>query len=483
MKRSLVFIFIAILGIFAMAQETLDFVPSSAGYFLLLRDTRGILDILKENTNFFYTYLADEGAGIESLMASTIEGILDSGVSGEKVFNQALSGEVLIAGESFSLNLEDLLTFDPFYLISTLKSDEMIFYIVWKCDEPEVLLEVISKLSNTSKIIQPGEKIGELRSDGGTLFYSIKDEYLLLGNNSESLKRALDAYDGKIERLVNVSEKAKELQEKSAQYWITGYFQSDKFDINFGLDLPFKTKDTILFARPEGHTLTATISQRTLFINPEDLDRLRSSIDGKEALEAPFFGDFIVTFPHDSVKTLRRELSHWFEMDLESYRELAELMGDIAIKSIGYVRVYGDLITEESSPVINLEFNIPEQMEKEKERLLEWGAERTEDNEIEIFKLENFFETLYFIFQPSKLVVTTLEPDKYFSRLKNGKILTKDPQYTFLKQLGMAEDLAEIFVNLGELFNYILGLNVDSAILYQETVDPFGTFIHTLRIY
>jgi len=66
--------------------------------------------------------------------------------------------------------------------------------------------------------------------------------------------------------------------------------------------------NTVVFARPEGHTLSATIVQDTIFLNSQDLEVFLKLADTKESeASEKTHGDYTVFFPSSSVETLRNE--------------------------------------------------------------------------------------------------------------------------------------------------------------------------------
>ena len=95
---------------------------------------RSTLETLRDNTNFFGAYLGDDGFGAER----AIYGIIDAtGYNAEvdtSLLKNALNRDLLLAGEGLELSLEDLLTFDPFYLLEKLKLSRARIFIVWKSE-------------------------------------------------------------------------------------------------------------------------------------------------------------------------------------------------------------------------------------------------------------------------------------------------------------------------------------------------------------
>jgi hypothetical protein len=334
-----------------------------------------------------------------------------------------------------------------------------------------------------SIFVQPGESVNELRSNAGTLFYNAGDDYLIIGGNKDAVTLALKTYEGEGKRLLESNGKGREVAEMSYDYALAGYIDGDRFHLDLGLESTFSIESTILFARPEGHTLTATIVQDTVFLSSEDIQKMLSVTDTKE-LEASkeTFGDYTVFFPSSSVETLRKELAHWFELDLEPYRELADFVVLLSKESIGNARIYGDLVSE--TPRVTVVFtNKSSDTEKFENSLKEWGALQSAHKDSRIYELENDFDTIYFIFSNETTVLTSLSPDEYYRLLSDSESLSDNISYEFVRNLGLEKDIAHAFIDMKKVFKSLMGVSVDSALFYQQTFDENGNMIHALRFY
>jgi len=466
-----------------MAQEIFDFVPEDVGYFLILRGLRSTMEALRDNTNFFGAYLGDNGYGAERAFYGIIDAAGYNAEVDTSFLKSALNNDILLAGEGIDLSLDDLLMFDPFYLLEKLKLTENRVFMAWRTDSSFELLKAVAALLDMAIFVQPGESVNELRSNTGTLFYNAGDDYLIIGGNKDAVTLALKTYEGEGKRLLESNGKGREVAEMSYDYALAGYIDGDRFHLDLGLESTFSIESTILFARPEGHTLTATIVQDTVFLSSEDIQKMLSVTDTKE-LEASkeTFGDYTVFFPSSSVETLRKELAHWFELDLEPYRELADFVVLLSKESIGNARIYGDLVSE--TPRVTAVFtNKSSDTEKFENSLKEWGALQSAHKDSRIYELENDFDTIYFIFSNETTVLTSLSPDEYYRLLSDAESLSDNISYEFVRNLGLEKDIAHAFIDMKKVFKSLMGVSVDSALFYQQTFDENGNMIHALRFY
>jgi hypothetical protein len=283
--------------------------------------------------------------------------------------------------------------------------------------------------------------------------------------------------------LLEASEKGREIAEMSYDYTITGFFDSDRFKIDLGLQSPFSVDNTVVFARPEGHTLAATIVQDTIFPNSQDLEVFLELADTKEnEASEKTFGDYTVFFPSSSVETLRNELTHWFELDLEPYRELADYIVLLSRESTGNARIYGELVSD--VPKVSAVFkNRNGDTSFLESPLKEWGAKTSLYRGNQVYELENDFDTIYFIFSPVNTVLTTLTPEEYYSTVSSSGTLRDNVSYEFVRELGMEKDIVEAFVDVKKIFKSLMGISLDSAIFYQQTFLENGKMVHALRFY
>ncbi|AKI97876.1 hypothetical protein [Kosmotoga pacifica] len=471
-------------SIFAFAQEITDFLPSSAGYFLIIKNSVDYFEYLKKNTNLFYVYLEKDGLGLEDYFLSLLSaaGYSTGSTPDERKIKKAINGEILLAGKEFDLELENIITFDPIFVLEKFKTGTKDIFLVWKSEEPMELLKIIASLLETSIFQQEGDLVGELRSNSGEVYFHVGDNFLILGDTRDAVESPLKAFSGEIGRMIDSEEEAAEFVKSSEGYWITGYFDSDRFKIGLGLEHIFSTRKTTLFVRPEGHTLAATMIQENIFLDGTEKDRLMGYMDTKEdKLSGQYFGNYLAFFPANSVSTLRRELSHWFNDSLEPYRELADLIVEFAKKGQGVAEIFGSVAASPTS--FALRFQISADTGPERQKLEEWGAKHYSINGFEVYEVKSILERIYFLFDGEYTVITNLSPEDYVRRLSTGKRLKDNDRYMYLKEMNEAENIAEVFVNLGDIFYDLLGMKVDTALLYIESMDEDGNFIHSLRVY
>lgn len=484
MKRFFL-ITIAILVLFTIVngQEIFDFVPSTAGYFIVLRNTGATLDTLKNTTNFFGAYLGDDGFGAERALYGIIDAAGYNAEVDTSILKNAINNDILLAGEELRLKLEDLLTFDPFFVLEKLKSSNTKIFIVWKTENPKALIRAIGALLSMKPFEQQGDTIYELRSNGGELFYYFEDDFLVIGGTRDSITTARKTYNGENPKLLNNGEHGMKAVELSDSYWLTGYFEGDRFKVDLGLQSPYSAKDTVITVRPEDHTLTATIDQNTVFLDKIELDKLTSAVDSKEYESSQLsFGDYTVFFPSSSIETLRNELSHWFELDLEQYNELADFIVSVSRESHGNARIYGDLVA--ATPTVSVVFNV-ENVEKTdlKKNIISWGAVESLIDGNKVYEVTNSETTLYFILNKSEVIITTVNPATYFETIKRTLPLKLNRSYQYIRERGLETDLAEGFIDTGKIFKSLIGVSIDSAVLYQQTIDASGTITYTVRVF
>ncbi|OAA30878.1 hypothetical protein AT15_09345 [Kosmotoga arenicorallina S304] len=485
MRKTFVLVFLAI-NLFVFSQNITDFLPSNAGYFLIVRKSADNFDYLKKNTNLFYVYLEKEGLGLEEYFYSLLSaaGYSSGNVFDERKIKNAINGELLLAGKEFAIELEDIITFDPIYILEKFKTNKKDIFLVWKSKDPEELLEIIASLLEASIFKQEGDIIGELRSDSGEVYFHTGDSFLILGDTHNAVENPLKAYHGEAARMIDSEEVAAKFVKASENYWITGYFDSDRFKIGLGLEYSFTTKRTTLFVNPEGHTLTATMVQENIFLDESEKNRITGYMSTKEeALSERYFGNYLAFFPGDSVSTLRRELSHWFDESLEPYSELADLIVEFTRESQGTAEIFGSVVASPTSFALRFHMSESADIKPELQKLEEWGAKHYNSDGFEVYELKSIFEKIYFLLNGKRLVITNLSSEDYLKHLSSGKELGKNDRYTYLKDLSNAENIAEVFVNLGDIFYDLLGMKVDTALLYTESMEENGNLIHSLRVY
>ncbi|MBO8166454.1 MAG: hypothetical protein H0Z25_04465 [Kosmotoga sp.] len=485
LKKILVLTFL-IINFSLFSQNITDFLPSNAGYFLIVRNSVDYFDYLKKNTNLFYVYLEKDGLGLEDYFISLLSaaGYSSGNTLDERKIKKAINGEFLLAGKEFDLELEDIITFDPIYILEKFKSETKDIFLVWKSEEPEELLNIIASLLESSIFKQDGDLIGELRSNSGEVYFHVGNGFLILGDTRSAVEAPMRAYHGEIGRMIDSEEEAAEFVKASENYWITGYFDSDRFKIGLGLEYAFSTKRTTLFINPEGHTLAATMIQENIFLDESEKSRILGYMTSKdEALSEKYFGNYLAFFPGGSVSTLRRELSHWFDESLEPYRELADLIVEFTKKSQGVAEIFGSIVASPTSFALRLQTSVNADMNPETQKLREWGAKHYNTNGFEVYELKSIFEKIYFLLDKTELVITNLSPEDYLKRLSAGKRLEDNDRYVYLKNMYKTENIAEVFVNLGDIFYDLLGMKADTALLYTESMEENGNLIHSLRVY
>ncbi|MDD3460485.1 MAG: hypothetical protein PHW28_04260, partial [Mesotoga sp.] len=282
MKSLLVFMLVLVSFSALMAQDIFDFVPEDVGYFLILRGLRSTMEVLRDSTNFFGAYLGDDGFGAERAFYGIIDAAGYNAEVDTSFLKNALNNDILLVGEGIDLSLDDLLMFDPFYLLEKLKLTRNRVFIAWRTSNSFQLLKATAALLDMAIFVQPGETVNELRSSTGTLFYNAADDYLIIGGNKEAVTLALKTYAGEGGRLLESNGKGREVAEKSYDFTLAGYIDGDRFQLDLGLESTFSIENTVVFARPEGHTLTATIVQDTMFVDREELQKMISLSDAKE---------------------------------------------------------------------------------------------------------------------------------------------------------------------------------------------------------
>jgi len=224
--------------------------------------------------------------------------------------------------------------------------------------------------------------------------------------------------------------------------------------------------------------------QENIFLDESEKSRILGYMTSKdEALPEKYFGNYLAFFPGDSVSTLRRELSHWFDESLEPYRELADLIVEFTKKSQGVAEIFGSIVASPTSFALRLQTSVNADMNPEIQKLQEWGAKHYNTNGFEVYELKSIFEKIYFLLDKTELVITNLSPEDYLKRLSAGKKLEDNDRYVYLKNMYKTENIAEVFVNLGDIFYDLLGMKADTALLYTESMEENGNLIHSLRVY
>ncbi len=227
---------------------------------------------------------------------------------------------------------------------------------------------------------------------------------------------------------------------------------------------------------------SATIVQDTIFLNSQIWKFFEARRYERERGFGKTYGDYTVFFPSSSVETLRNELTHWFELDLEPYRELADYIVLLSRESTGNARIYGELVSE--VPKVSAVFkNKNGDTSFLENPLKEWGAKTSLYSGNRVYELENDFDTIYFIFSPSTTVLTTLTPEEYYSAASSSGTLRDNVSYEFVRELGMEKDIVEAFVDVKKIFKSLIGISLDSAIFYQQTFLENGKMVHALRFY
>ncbi|MFW6122593.1 MAG: hypothetical protein ACOC80_17065, partial [Petrotogales bacterium] len=408
-----------------------------------------------------------------------------TGQESEEFVNDALKNDFLVAGEKFILGVNDLISFDPIYLLESLKSSNSNIFLVWKSEEPGLLLKVFSSILGMKPFIQTGSIVNELRSSSGVLYFYEGEEYIVVGTSERIVKRALDTYQGVNKGIVEKKEIANKMLDLSKDNWITGYFDADCFKIELGADWPYTVDETFLVAGLEGNRFVSTISQNITYLSEEERNRFDSwNINGGKGIEDKIFGDYVAVFPSESVGTLRNELSYWFEMDLKPYQKLSDLIVQLSSKSEGKVTLCGNIISEAETPLLMMRFTgRPDDYIEERQALKEKEAKEYQFKEYEVFELEMMTDTFYFMFNNTNVFITTIRPDECIEYLKNGINLNELDSYKRLRKELCDESIVEIFIDISKIYKTFAGLDSDTALLYQETVYDNRQIIHTISFY
>jgi len=466
------------------AEGVFDFVAEDIGYFLLLRNTESALQSLKQNTNFFGAYLGDSGFGAERSFYGIIDAAGYSAGVEMTLLKRSINREILLAGDEIDLKIGDLLTLDPFYFLERMKITGRKIYIVWSTQDSSELMKLVAAVLDMKVFTQKGDTIAELRGGGGVLFAYPADGFLIIGGTRDSIDSALNAYTGRKDRLIDSEGKGQEVARMSKDYWITGYFDSDRFNIDMGLETTYSIQNTTILVRPVENTLHAYIEQDILFMDDSERERLESMTNCKTLeVDERAFGDYMVFFPSSSLQTLRRELSRWFELDLQPYSHLADYIVDISAKSDGNVRIYGNLFS--GDPDASVVFNMSEDntfiLE---EKLLDIGGMRLPDEKgIPVYMLEDDFNTIYFLFEEGTIVCTILEPAIYLGTIERANPLSSNETYKLIMEKGWSEDIIRAYIDARNIFRSLIDLSVESGMLYQQRVDQDGKMIHTIRVF
>ncbi|MEA2066451.1 MAG: hypothetical protein U9O65_05075 [Thermotogota bacterium] len=487
-KKSLLILFLVIMTTSMVnGQEIFNFVPENSGYFLVLRSTYDYLNALKEKTNMFNAYLATREVDLESMLKNSFEALVrdSTGQESEEFVNDALKNDFLIAGEKFVLGVNDLISFDPVYLLESLKSSNSNIFLVWKSKEPELLLKAVSALLGMDPFVQAGSKVNELRSNSGVLYFYEGNEYIIVGTSERIVNKALDTYKGSNEGIVEKKEIGTKMADLSKNNWITGYFDSDCFKIELGADWPYTVDETFLVAGIEDDRFVSTISQNITYLSEEERNKFDSwNITTKNGVGSRVFGDYVAFFPSESVGTLRNELSYWFEMDLKPYQKLADLIVEISGKSEGKVTLCGNIISDTETPVLMMKFSgRPEDYVEERQSLKEKDAKEYLYGDYEVFEIEMMTDTFYFMFDSKNALITTIKPEKILYHLENGIILNEIGSYNRLRKKLDDKSIVEIFIDISKIYKTVAGLDSDTALLYQETINEAGQIIHTISFY
>ena len=324
--KKIFFVLFVLLVSFGLGQDIFDFVPSDFGYFLIINKTIDYLNHLKDNSPFFNGYFSKEGFNAENVIYSYIDAAGYNNEVDTSILKDALNNEILIAGDELDLNIQDFLVFDPLYYIELFKTSSGKLFLIWETVDPASLIEAVSAVLNLSIFKQKGEDIHELRGNEICFYYRTYEDYLIIGSTKESLITANEVYSSRDNNLLSDENKKKYISERIDNTWLTGYFDSNKFSIELGIEAAFSTQETYLFALPKDDTLVVEISQKMLFVNENELIEYISNYKSqKNESEKIIFGDYVVLFPAESIGTLSNELSNWCEINREQYSYLADL--------------------------------------------------------------------------------------------------------------------------------------------------------------
>jgi hypothetical protein len=317
------------------------------------------------------------------------------------------------------------------------------------------------------------------------LYFYEGNEYIIVGTSERIVNKALDTYNGNNEGIVEKKEIGTKMAELSKNNWITGYFDSDCFKIELGADWPYTVDETFLVAGIEDDRFVSTITQNITYLSEEERKRFDSwNITTKNSVENRVFGDYVAFFPSESVGTLRNELSYWFEMDLKPYQKLADLIVEISGKSEGKVTLCGNIISDSETPVLMMKFSgKPEDYVEERQSLREKDAKEYLYDDYEVFEIEMMTDTFYFMFNNKNALITTIKPEKIFDHLENGIVLNEVDSYNRLRNKLNEKSIVEIFIDISKIYKSVAGLDSDTALLYQETINEAGQVIHTISFY
>ncbi len=440
---------------FCFAGSIIGFVPKDYDFFLLFRDNDKNYSRLV-SVPFFNFLFKEEGLEIESFVSSLLENIKYTQRIAPEVLYSALSRDVLYASKGTKLDFSSVFSLDPNYYIEAFKNIGINSVVVFRTDEPTDLMRLLAALTNL-----------RLTTDGDTwimsdtdvaIFAKHHDGYLVLAGSRNALERAIDSYDRPEDQLINEFDEITKLLE--ANNWFCGFFKGDSFTFNLtgGNFQTTVTKYVIVRGDITNESLKITVNQFVSDLN--DFKRNMSSVSSM--LGMPLIGDFAFSATVSGPLDIARSISSWFEGAQEEIKKIYDIVSSILATSTDRVYVtgtlYGDKIFFASTFPMLKDFDL--------NALIQYGA-RDFGGEVRLPILDD--EYLAFFTQGKNLIVTNMSRSEY-ERLSARKRLRDESAYQYLSKRFPNSDMVRVYIDLGSLFQSILGVKATGKALISGYV-------------
>ncbi|AEH51123.1 hypothetical protein [Pseudothermotoga thermarum] len=464
MKKAFLLLILLVTFI-GLASDIVKFVPKDYDFFLLFKDNEKNFAKLS-SVPFFNFLLKEDGLGVEKIVESLLENIKYSHGVSPKVFYEAFSKEVLYASKGTKIDLSSIFSLDPNYYIEVFKNIGVNSIVVLQTDKPNELIRLFAAVMNLKLSSNEGTWI--LIDSDVAIFARYIEGYLVFAGSKGALEKAIDVYDRPNDQLLNEFEQIKDLL--SLDSWFCGFFKSDSFSFNTAnLSLENTAMEyTTVKGEITSDSLRVTVGQYLT-----NLEVFRRNVSGVSTmLGMPFIGNYAFSATASGPLDIAKNISSWFEGAQEEVKKIYEIVSSILEVSTDRVYVTGNLYGEK------ILFAAIFQLRKEYDfsNLIKYGA-RNFGNEI---RLPIFDGYIAFFTQGKNLIMTNMSKDEY-EKLALRKKLRDEAAYQYLSKRFPSSDVMRIYVDLGDLFQSMLGLKAKGKLLFSGYVTK-DAVVYTVEV-
>ncbi len=465
MKKILLLSVFSIFAVSCLTGSVIKFVPRDYDFFLVFRSSDENF-VKLSSVPFFSSLLKDEGLGIENIVASMLENVKYTYRITPEVLYEALSKDVLYAAKGAKLDFVSLFSLDPNYYIEAFKNIGINSIVAFQTDKPADLLRLMAALTNL-KLTTNGDTWVMIDTDVA-IFARYHDGYLVLAGSRNALERAIGAYDRADDQLAYENDVINQLL--ATDGWFFGFFKGDSFSFNVpALNLGnTATRYVTVKGDVTGESLRITVNQFVTNIN--EFKRNMSSVTTMAGM--PFIGNFAFSATASGPLDVAKSIISWFEGAQEEIKKIYDIVSSFLEVSTDRIYLTGSLYGEK----ILFAAIFPLGKDYDLKKLIQYGA-RDFGGEIRLPILNDY---LAFFVQGRNLIMTNMAKSEY-EKISVRRRLRDETAYQYLSKRFPNSDIMRIYVDLGNLFQSILGIKVQGKVLVSAYVTE-GSVVYNAEV-